>query len=470
MEKTIGRREGQKRYEGSRKIKRLIVFTKYPTPHGVKTRLVPKLGGEGAANIHRMMTEHTVATARAFSANHPVEIEIRHFGARGGRFKKWLSHYSQELIYRPQGRGDLGRRMEGAFAEAFRDGVDHALLFGVDIPRLTPKIIESAFNILESSDVALGPAKDGGYYLVGLKRGMKRKALRRLFSGIRWGTDGVLAETVKAARREGLSLALLDRLADVDRPEDLSLWEEVEKKTEAFNPSRISIVIPTLNEAENIAKTIGSAGRVKNVEIIVTDGGSTDDTIRIARSIGAKVIESSPPRGRQLNDGARAASGDVLLFLHADTILPERYDREIFCIMKNPGVSLGAFRLGIGGRGLLLRLVSFNANIRSRLFGLPYGDQGFFLSRRLFEGVGGFLEIPIMEDYELAGRLKKIGDVIIARCPVTTSKRRWERLGVIRTTAINQIVVLGYHLGISPERLSKWYNRKRGIEAKDKIK
>jgi hypothetical protein len=136
--------------------------------------------------------------------------------------------------------------------------------------------------------------------------------------------------------------------------------------------------------------------------------------------------------------------------------------------MKTPGVSLGAFRLGIEGNGPLLKLVSFNANMRSCLFGLPYGDQALFLSRSLFESVGGFLEIPIMEDYELVKRLKKRGDVVIAKIPVITSGRRWERLGVIRTTAINQIIVFGYHLGISPGRLLAWYNRRKGIETKDK--
>jgi len=189
-------------------------------------------------------------------------------------------------------------------------------------------------------------------------------------------------------------------------------------------------------------------------ELIVVDGGSTDGTVEIARQFGAHVVHSAPGRGVQLNAGAGAASCPVLLFLHADTLLPPRFVEFVDGALKDNRVVAGAFRLGIDADSMSLRIVERCANLRSRWLGLPYGDQALFMRRQTFDEVGGFPELPMMEDYALVRRLKRAGRIAIVAESVTTSARRWESRGVWRTTLANQMCVLGYSLGISTERLA----------------
>uniref|UniRef100_A0A7C3VKT7 4,4'-diaponeurosporenoate glycosyltransferase n=1 Tax=Planktothricoides sp. SpSt-374 TaxID=2282167 RepID=A0A7C3VKT7_9CYAN len=226
----------------------------------------------------------------------------------------------------------------------------------------------------------------------------------------------------------------------------------------------ISIVVPTLNEAAIIKETISQvkkSGRDTLVEIIVVDGGSRDATMEIASSGGAKVIGSAGGRACQMNAGAKVAAGDVLLFLHADTRLPDRFDVLVRQTLATAGVVAGAFELKIDAPGWGLRLVEKGVNWRSRLLAMPYGDQAIFLPASVFWQLGGFRELPIMEDFELVLRLRRLGLMGIAPAPVVTSARRWQALGVVKTTAINQYMILGYYLGVSKARLAQWYRGKK---------
>ena len=221
----------------------------------------------------------------------------------------------------------------------------------------------------------------------------------------------------------------------------------------------ISIIIPALNEAEAIGPTLESAAGAPATELIVADGGSKDATAEIARSCGATVVSSPPGRARQMNVGAQVARGEYLLFLHADTRLPPGYEQEMRRVLDLPGVAAGAFALEIAGAAWGLRLVERAANLRSRLFQLPYGDQGLFLRAELFRSLGGFPELPLMEDLELARLLRRRGRVATSPLPVLTSARRWESLGVVRVTLLNQFFLLAYLLGMPPRRLANWYYR-----------
>jgi len=387
--------------------KHLIVFTRYPEPGKTKTRLVPVLGKEGAANLQRKMTEHTLFQAKRFSRSHQLMIEVRHDGGDEGMMRNWLG---PDFVYRPQGDGNLGLRMKRSFEDAFESGAASALIIGTDIPDLTHGNIQKAFQALEQKQLVLGPARDGGYYLIGLHRDLLSRAVPDLFTGIKWGKENVLDETLRAARRKGLGFTLLDVLGDVDRPEDLSLWEGAGiVNRQDFTAARISIIIPTLNEAESISKTLKSTGPGSSRELIVVDGGSDDETVPLAKSLGARVIDGSPPRSRQMNLGAAESAGDVLLFLHADTLLPEKFDDHILQSLKRPRIVAGAFELHIDSPNPALRYVEHLANWRSRHMGTPYGDQAIFLSSRIFHQMGGFSDFPIMEDFELVRRLKKGG-------------------------------------------------------------
>ena len=221
----------------------------------------------------------------------------------------------------------------------------------------------------------------------------------------------------------------------------------------------ISIIIPTLNEAESIATTMKSAQTFTGVEIIVADGGSSDGTGEMAKALGARLLTITGGRAKQVNAGATAASSDVLLFLHGDTRLPCGFDKHVWNLLTMPGTVAGAFELGIDGPEIGLRIIEKLANFRSRFFQMPYGDQAIFLRSSLFRSIGGFPEIPIMEDFVFMQRLKKKGRVVIAPIAVTTSSRRWKELGILKTTMINQAVLLAYFFGSDSERLARWYGR-----------
>ncbi len=439
---------------------RLIVFTRFPDPGKTKTRLIPALGAKGAARLQRQMTEHIIATAAKVSNLPGLTIEVRHEGGSTGLMQEWLG---SQFSYRPQGPGDLGRRMARAFEEAFRDSKGAAVIVGSDIPGISADIIQQAFEGLQKNDLVLGPAHDGGYYLIGMKNTIPAETYPRLFDGIHWGSGEVLSQTLQTVRESGLRFVLLESLADVDRPVDLHIWQEV-KKT-AAKPSlaqKISIIIPVLNEAATIARTLSHLEGGDNLEVIVVDGGSIDETAELAGSRGAKVIQSNPGKAVQMNTGAAAAAGDILVFLHADTLLPEDFSHQIVSALNQNGVAAGAFRLTIDSSGAGIRIIERMANLRSRFLRLPYGDQALFMKKSLFKEIRGFPDLPIMEDFILVRRLKRKGKILIVPAAVVTSPRRWLNLGIFKTWLINQLIIIAYYLGIPPERLTRLYRREKG--------
>ena len=222
--------------------------------------------------------------------------------------------------------------------------------------------------------------------------------------------------------------------------------------------SEISIIVPTLNEESNIdalAQNLAGTG----VELLLVDGGSSDGTVAAAEQRGLRVVSSERGRGKQLNTGAAAAKGQILLFLHADTRLPPGFADMVVTALTPPAVAAGAFKLAITDPTFSMPLIAALANLRSRLFRLPYGDQAIFLLREKFFAHGMYPELPIMEDYVFIREIGKKGDIVILDEYALTSSRRWRNLGVFRTTVINQLVIAGYHLNIPLERLASLYRR-----------
>ena len=226
-------------------------------------------------------------------------------------------------------------------------------------------------------------------------------------------------------------------------------------------PPDISVIIPVLNDAEVLDCALSSTQDCAGVECIVVDGGSSDESAEVAQSRGVKLLHSPAGRARQLNTGAEVAEGTFLLFLHADTRLPEGFDHHVRRILPEAGVAAGAFQLKIDAPSARLRLIERAANWRSRYLQMPYGDQAIFLRAELFREIGRFSDLPIMEDFQLIRRLKGRGRIVIAPAAVVTSARRWKQLGALRTTLINQLMVLGFYLGFEPSRLARWYRRKK---------
>jgi uncharacterized protein len=430
---------------------RIILFTRFPRAGKVKTRLISVLGPEGACILQQKMTERVLKQLRAYSALYPASLEIRFDGGHLKAMKDWLG---ADLFFCAQGAGDLGDRMNEAFKEAFFSGAGKVVVVGSDCPGLTPQILGKAFQGLDRYSLVLGPSRDGGYYLIGSDRDISP-----LFAGMPWGSEGVFDKTYAKARQLGLKVLLVDLLDDIDRPDDLPVWEKFEAvQSETKSASKLSIIIPTLNEAAQLTATLGKIPKTPHLEVIIVDGGSGDRTRELAASWGTRVISSPRGRARQMNLGARMAEGEFLLFLHADTHLPERFDIPVVQILSRPDVSAGAFQLKFDPPLKGLKIIERIANWRARIFQLPYGDQAIFLRADRFRDLGGFSEIPIMEDVDLILRSRRKGRILIAPLPVMTSSRRWKNSGVWKTSLKNQLALWSFLAGFSPDRIARWYS------------
>lgn len=218
----------------------------------------------------------------------------------------------------------------------------------------------------------------------------------------------------------------------------------------------LSVIIPAYNEETTIGPVLRQLCHADVREVIVVDGQSDDRTAQFAAAQGAVVVRSTPGRGTQLDQGASAATGDILLFLHADTLLPADFEMHIRCCLARPDVVAGAFRLRIDAPHRLLRIIENVVNWRSRWLGMPYGDQAIFLTAEIYRRVGGFPSYPVMEDFALVRRLRREGRVVIAPAEVVTSARRWTRCGIWRTTLLNQLCIVAYLWGVGPGTIAAW--------------
>jgi rSAM/selenodomain-associated transferase 2 len=221
---------------------------------------------------------------------------------------------------------------------------------------------------------------------------------------------------------------------------------------------RISIIVPVLDEAPSIGATLAcmQSLRASGHEVIVVDGGSADGTVERASPLADRTLVAQRGRARQMNAGAEHAVGEVLWFVHADTELPPRADGWVLAAVAE-GHAWGRFDVRLSGAAHLLRIVERTMNWRSRVSGICTGDQAIFVHREAFRAVGGFPDIPLMEDIALSRRLKCLGRPACVRAPVLTSSRRWEAHGVIRTVLLMWGLRLGYFLGVSPSRLVRLY-------------
>ena len=229
----------------------------------------------------------------------------------------------------------------------------------------------------------------------------------------------------------------------------------------------VTVIIPTLNEAGLIETTLLLTARLGFDDIIVVDGGSTDGTNALVNSLAARMadspsqslrlLSSEPGRARQLNAGAAAATGDVLLFLHADCHLPAEAKHRMQVALADPAVVGGRFDVRFDRPTVWGHIISTLMNFRSRFSRISTGDQAIFVRRRIFERLGGFADIPIMEDIDFSARLKRAGETAAIRQRVITSFRRWERHGPLRTILLMWTLRFLYWIGVSPRRLVRFY-------------
>ena len=220
---------------------------------------------------------------------------------------------------------------------------------------------------------------------------------------------------------------------------------------------KTSIIIPTLNEARYLSETLAQIKQLSPHEIIISDGGSNDNTLKIASKFTQNLIKGSAGRALQMNAGAQIATGELLLFLHADSYIERASYQKMLAAMKKTEVLGGAFSLLIDSDRWALQIINQFANLRSRYLGRAYGDQAFFVKKHVFQEMKGFTEFPICEDLDFYKRLKFLGPVVLLKEEVLTSPRRWVNEGIWFTTIRNILIATLFELGFPPRILTKWY-------------
>ncbi len=221
----------------------------------------------------------------------------------------------------------------------------------------------------------------------------------------------------------------------------------------------ITAVVPTLNEEASIPRALERLVAEPGIRVLVSDGGSTDNTMQLARRLGAETISCPPGRAEQMNRAAAFAEHGILIFVHADTELPPEWPDVVRGVLEDTRVVLGAFRFATDLPSASMRVLEWLVWLRCRFLHLPYGDQALFLRCEDFEAMGGFPDMPLLEDYEFVRRARRRGAVVTSPVRAVTSGRLWRRLGVLRMTWRNTLTLAGYHLGLSPERLAEWRRR-----------
>jgi len=482
----------------------VLIMAKAPRPGAVKTRLHPLLGPGGCAALATQLTGNAAGVAAAAIA---ATVRPGPGGALPGAvfvavdppdaMAEVGSLVPTGTRLLAQRGANLGERMAAAAGEVSAAGYRPVVVIGTDAPTLTPDGVIAAFRELaDGRDAVFGPALDGGYYLVGVNE--PAPGLFALDPSL-WGGAEVLAASLGAARRAGLRTALLPPLPDLDTPDDAralladpalpaAVAAALHMPVRAPRPPTaaprppaaaprpparpaavhreaaakqaglpVSIVVPALNEAAVITATLRRLRRdFPGCELIVADGGSTDETTRLAAPL-ARVVASAPGRATQMNTGARHAHGGLLWFIHADTRVDPAALGQIQAAMADPAVAGGGLRLRFSQPSLALRYVAWTSNLRARCLHWVFGDQAMFIRRSVFEALGGFPDLPVMEDLEMSRRLHRRGRLAVLPATATTSARRFTEHGTWRLLAFMQYLKLLYFLGTDPQRIAARY-------------
>ncbi|UCC93363.1 MAG: TIGR04283 family arsenosugar biosynthesis glycosyltransferase [Thermoplasmata archaeon] len=443
-------------------------MAKDPTSVPVKTRLAASLGDEATVGLFRAFILDELSAIEDVGLT--VFISLYPPG-EGGGFREWLGHPVTTL---PQGGADLGERIISSLTEAMDRVEGPVVTITSDVPDLPVGHLEEALLALEGSDAVLASSSDGGFHLIGLRR----DALSNdLFKGVPWSTGRALEAVRERLESRGLSVVDVSPWFDVDDGSDAeALGVRLSKDPSAAPRTAtvleefpihghtgpwLSVVIPVLHEEELIGGTVDhvlSMGDPGEVEVIVVDGDVEGSTLA---ALGRDdVVGFTAPRGRgtQMNAGASKARGEVLLFLHVDTRLPDGAQDLIRMALAGDGTEVGAFDISYGSGGTVERMMAKLGNTRARLRRVPYGENGVFMTRRVFEELGGYPDVPIMEDVEMMLKVKRSGrDLVFIDHPVNTSVRRFHQVGFWRTNARNMAMLWLHRFGAPPEKLAAFY-------------
>lgn len=445
--------------------KAIIVFTRVPVPGRTKTRMMPYFNGRECAKLHGCFLRDIGIECRKTDADLFVfYTDDDKAAAEWKERRKVLGKaFGKDAKYLLQQGKNLGERMYGAIESVLKRGYESCVLIGSDIPEMKANDLTMAFRLLEEKDVVFGPTKDGGYYLVGMK-----KPRKEVFGIESYGHGKVLSDTLEELENCGVSVGCIRFLSDMDTPEDIKEYRNrmrTEKHLQETYTGRylakntkISIIIPIYNEEKTIGNLQKQLHSLRDkCEILFVDGGCTDRTLEL---IGPeyKVIHSGKGRAVQMNTGAKESHGDILFFLHCDSELPEKPLEEIREVMKNHRA--GCFGIAFRSKHFFQLTCRVISNMRVFDRKVMFGDQGIFIDRDLFFEIGMFPEIPIMEDYQLSLTLKEANVKLgMAKHRIYTSDRRFPKATIPKLKVMWKMNRLRkmYRDGISVETISDMY-------------
>lgn len=430
----------------------VILFMRAPELGKVKTRLAESVGAVEALRVYKMLIRRTLGVLTDVKRACPGASVFVFFTPEGAG-PELRRRYPGPWKFVPQEGGHLGDRMRRALERALSLGACRAVLVGSDVAGLTAGDIVAGLDALRSVDAVLGPASDGGFYLIGLRRRCSAP-----FKPEEWGGSGVSRRTMELLSRSGFSVRRLTERADIDRGEDLKLLDG-----DVFCRAKISVIVPTLGEKGDLQPLLGVLDRElwPGDDVTVVQGRTNGAGQERPETIGENVRWMFAPVGRgvQMDWGAREAGGDILWFLHDDCLPPPNLGHGIRRIVASPSLAVGCFRLAFQPSTPLLDAIAAWANWRSRWLKLPYGDQGFFCSREVYEKVGGFGGRLIMEDVVFLRAARKFGAVLRLDDVLLTSSRRHLKRGVLRASMENHYAMLLHSLGADDRRIYSHYYR-----------
>lgn len=434
----------------------LIIFTREPKPGCTKTRLMPYLDEHQCSDLHLCFLRDIKSQLKFIDADFIVSYT-------GGKPEKLRKVFGRRTEYVEQSGNDLGEKMHNAIKTVLENGYEKVVLMGSDVPEMEAESIMEAFALLDVDDVVLGPTDDGGYWMIGMK-----EPCEEAFHVKGYGSGNVLRDTMGSIEKTGRTIALTDSYGDIDVREDvreylrrmrddIHLQKSATGKFLAEN-AKISIIIPTYNEAATVEKMKEQLRPYRNdAEIIFVDGGSTDDTLEIIGN-DYRVINSEKGRANQMNTAALESSGDILFFLHCDSILPKNITAEIRrCMSDN---EYGCFGVKFNSGNFFMWTNRVISNHRAWHRGLPFGDQGIFIDRELFFEIGMFPVLPIMEDYEFGRKLVRYGiRPGKTHGRIETSGRRYEKgtIGILKTEYEMWNLRRLYRRGMNIEKIAEMY-------------
>jgi uncharacterized protein len=432
--------------------KALILFMRYPQPGCVKSRLAAAVGPEEAARVYEKLIRRTLGVAADFKRERP-EVDLFIFFTPPDKMLRIEGAYPGPWSFICQEGLHLGERMERSIRQTMDRGYSDVLLVGTDLADLEPEDFTDAFRAVEKGWATLGPAADGGFYLIGLSR-----PCPAVFQVESWGTGEIFARTERFLSNSGFMVKHLKERRDIDYPEDLPFI----RRKPWFGAS-LSVIIPTLGSFDRLEPFLQSLRQQiwPDDEIILVQAERGDQLTGHLKpkQIMPQISSVHAPRGRglQLNRGVEAAKGSLLFFLHDDSTPPPNFACSIRKICEESAMSLGCFQLAFSPSNALLNGIAQWANFRTCTFGLPYGDQGLFCRRDSYEQAGGFRKPYLMEDVDFVRCCRRLGQLLVLPDRIVTSSERYIRMGILRASLRNHLTMLLYHLGVDDGRLYHFY-------------